>query len=117
MLEQLFQTRTSPNLFDQHPNFQIDGNYGATAGILEMLIQSHDGAVTLLPAIPQRWANGSFKGFVTREGAVIDLVWLTGNPTELTLHSTKTQPLRIRVIGMEEQTIDMEKGKTYTLKL
>lgn len=117
MLEQLFQTRTSPNLFDQHPNFQIDGNYGATAGILEMLIQSHDGAVTLLPAIPQRWANGSFKGFVTREGAVIDLVWLNGNPTELTIHATKTQPLRIRVIGMEEQTIDMEKGKTYTLKL
>lgn len=96
MLEQLFTTRTSPNLFDQHPNFQIDGNYGATAGMIEMLVQSHADAIDLLPAIPEKWHTGEFKGFNTRKGAIVDLSWDGGIPREAKVHATKTGDVSIR---------------------
>lgn len=96
MLEQLFTTRTSPNLFDQHPNFQIDGNYGITAGVIEMLIQSHDGTINLLPAIPERWKTGSFKGFNTREGATVDLKWDNNVPREAVIHAKENKEMKIR---------------------
>ncbi|MCC8097599.1 MAG: hypothetical protein LIO44_03380, partial [Eubacterium sp.] len=96
MLEQLLTTRTSPNLFDQHPNFQIDGNYGATAGIIEMLIQSHDGTINLLPALPSNWQSGSFTGFKTRLGATVDLSWENNIPTEAVIHTTESGNLSIR---------------------
>lgn len=87
---------TYPNLFDAHPPFQIDGNFGCTSGIAEMLLQSHDGAVYLLPAVPDDWANGSVSGLMARGGYKIDMTWANHKITKLVIHSSLGGNCRLR---------------------
>ena len=97
----LMQHSTGPNLFDTHPAatssiFQIDGNFGATAAIAEMLLQSHAGELHFLPALPAAWASGSVGGLRARGGVVVDLVWDAGRAKEATLRAASSGEFQLR---------------------
>ena len=112
----LLEKSTYTNLFDSHPPFQIDGNFGAVAGITEMLIQSHDGFVELLPALPTCWKNGSFRGLCARGGFVFSAQWSDRALTSLSVESRLGGSVTLK-IGGKEYKLNTNKGEKLTLTI
>lgn len=106
-----------PNLFCAHPPFQIDGNFGGCAGIAEMLIQSHAGVIELLPALPDAWSTGSFRGLKVRGGAEVSLKWNDKQPTDLTVAATVAGTFKIKLpANIENITVKLN-GKAQSLPI
>jgi alpha-L-fucosidase 2 len=105
---------TYPNLFDAHPPFQIDGNFGATSGMTEMLLQSHEEFLRILPALPSAWRDGEVRGLRARGGFEVNISWKSGKLQTLTLRSLLGRPCKI-VYGNAVSEISTEPGQTYRL--
>ncbi|WP_235999487.1 glycosyl hydrolase family 95 catalytic domain-containing protein [Qaidamihabitans albus] len=137
MLSELLRNSTLPNLWDTHPPFQIDGNFGATAGVAEMLLQSQSGVVDVLPALPDFWDTGSVEGLRARGDVTVDVDWAGGVPTRIRLAAGRGGALtvasdlfegRYEVVdagsgrkvpvttGGDRITIDAERGATYEVR-
>lgn len=119
------------NLFDAHPPFQIDGNFGCTAGIAEMLMQSQGGYIELLPALPDAWKDGAFKGMKARGNFEVDVTWKEGQITSIEIlsnagaecmlkypdaKSLKVSGAKVRVLADDRIAFDTVKGKRYTIR-
>lgn len=112
----LLKNGTLDNLWDTHPPFQIDGNFGGTAGITEMLLQSHMGFIQLLPALPDAWKNGSISGICAKGNFEVDLSWKDGQLAEATIFSKAGEPCTVRY-GDKVLSFKTSKGIVYKLAL
>jgi alpha-L-fucosidase 2 len=113
-LTALLGKSTLPNMFDTHPPFQIDGNFGGTAGIAEMLLQSHAGEISILPALPPKWNDGSVTGLRARGAIGVDIAWKNGRASRVVLHPAFDGEQRVRCAG-RVQTVRLHAGHDAVL--
>lgn len=116
LLQNLLKTRTHPNLWDVHPPFQIDGNFGATAGMTEMLLQSHGGYISLLPSIPKEWKNLKFKGLKARGNFEISLDYKDGIIEKCEIISYKGEPITLYYGGETDEITVYSSGEEIPVK-
>lgn len=112
---ELMKHSTAPNLFDMHPPFQIDGNFGAAAGIVEMLIQSHEEAIHLLPALPSKWKSGAVNGLRARGGILVSFSWSEGQVVRVELNAMTTCTVQL-CYNQTTQQIHLKDQELYVLE-
>ena len=112
----LLKNGTADNLWDIHPPFQIDGNFGGTAGVIEMLMQSHAGCIHLLPSLPDAWSKGSIKGLRARGGFTVDIEWENGKLKNAVITADKKSEATIRY-GKKKVTIKFKKGESHRVSI
>ena len=112
----LLKNGTADNLWDVHPPFQIDGNFGGTAGVTEMLLQSHAGCIDLLPSLPDAWSEGHISGLRARGNFGVDIRWKNGSLAEARITSGSGVPCAVRY-GRQTLKFETKKGKTYVVRL
>jgi alpha-L-fucosidase 2 len=114
MLAEQLKASTLPNLWDTHPPFQIDGNFGATAGVAEMLLQSQNDEIHILPALPRVWPTGAVRGLRARGDVVVDIVWADGAAREVTLRIGRAGPIAVRASLFEQpfEIVESESGRS-----
>ena len=110
----LLKNGTNDNLWDTHPPFQIDGNFGGTAGVTEMLIQCHAGFIHVLPALPDVWHEGKLTGIRVRGNFIVDIEWRDNNLERLILYSGSGENCILKYKGMT-MNLSTEKGKRYEI--
>ncbi|MGB5497781.1 MAG: glycoside hydrolase family 95-like protein, partial [Maribacter sp.] len=113
-IRKFLQISIADNLFDEHPPFQIDGNFGYTAAVAELLLQSHEGFLRILPALPANWQNGSIRGIKARGNIEVDIEWQAGKLVKLGLMSAATKTIKLKY-DVEEVEIELPKNKKVWL--
>jgi len=115
MLHQILKKSTAPNLFGLHPPFQIDGNFGTTAGVAEMLVQSYDGKIFLLPALPDAWKDGKVKGLKARGDFVVEMEWKNGKLSHTRISSRTGGEITV-VYKEKQKVLNFREGQSISIK-